>query len=192
FEWMAGRGRGDAASLARTVRGASGHQGPWPRVQVWHGGADSTVVPANAEAIVAQWAALHGVGPEPDRTDEVGGFPRRAWLGAGGEPVVEHYSIPGMGHGVPLAVSAGEEALGAAGAHMLDVGLSSTEVIAEFFGIAGEARPRAAARPLREAEGKRDAKRAAPANRPAAAEKRAASGPQAAIEKALRAAGLMR
>jgi poly(hydroxyalkanoate) depolymerase family esterase len=193
FEWMAGRGRGDAASLERLVRGASKHKGPWPRVQVWHGGADSTVVPANAEAIAVQWAALHGVGPEPDRTDKVVGFPRRVWLGAGGEPVVEHYAIPGMGHGVPLAASAAEEALGAAGAHMLDVGLSSTQVIADFFGIAGEARPRAAAaRPVTDPEAKTDTKRTAPAARPAAAKARPASGPQAVIEKALRAAGLMR
>jgi poly(hydroxyalkanoate) depolymerase family esterase len=193
FEWMAGRGRGDAASLARMVRGASRHEGPWPRVQVWHGGADATVVPANADAIVAQWAALHGVGPAPDRTDEVAGFPRRAWLGADGTPVIEHYSITGMAHGVPLAASASEEALGAAGAHMLDVGLSSTQVIADFFGIAGAARPRQGARALR---AKGSSPPAAPTPpRPAPrppAEPRAASGPQAVIEKALRAAGLMR
>jgi hypothetical protein len=158
---------------------------------VWHGGADSTVVPANAESIVAQWAALHGVGPEPDRTDKVRGFPRRVWLGAGGEPVVEQYSIPGMGHGVPLAASAGEEALGAAGAHMLEVGLSSTQAIADFFGIAGEEQPRAMTRGVPAAETRQQAVKPAAAHRPAA-QARAASGPQAVIEKALRAAGLMR
>jgi poly(hydroxyalkanoate) depolymerase family esterase len=180
FEWMAGRGRADAAALARAVRGASRHKGPWPRVQVWHGAADTTVVPANADAIVAQWTALHGVGPEPDRVDEVGGFPRRTWLGAKGEPVVEDYSITGMAHGVPLAASGGEDALGEAGAHMLDVGLSSTQAIAHFFGIAGEAKARTQGRP-------RASRPAAPA-----AKERPASGPQAVIEKALRAAGLMR
>ncbi|HEX8193790.1 MAG TPA: PHB depolymerase family esterase [Allosphingosinicella sp.] len=182
FEWMAGRGRGDGASLARIVRAASRHDGPWPRIQVWHGAADSTVVPANAEAIAAQWAALHGVGPAPDRTDTVSGFPRKVWTDAAGEPVIEHYSITGMAHGVPLAASEGEDALGAAGAHMLEVGLSSTAVIADFFGIAGAERARGVARPAKEAAAARPAKEA----------RTAASGPQAVIEKALRAAGLMR
>jgi poly(hydroxyalkanoate) depolymerase family esterase len=185
FEWMAGRGRGDADALARRVRGASRHKGPWPRVQIWHGAADTTVVPANADAIAAQWAALHGVGPGPDRADEVGGFPRRAWLGEGGETLIESISVTGMAHGVPLA-SGGDDAVGAAGAHMLDVGLSSTELIADFFGIAGAARSEGRARSAPPAG---DAK---PAHRAAAAATRPASGPQAVIEKALRAAGLMR
>jgi hypothetical protein len=90
---------------------------------------------------------------------------------------------------VPLDASAGAEALGAAGAHMLDVGLSSTQRIAEFFGIA----PEAAERGAQIAEATRPEPRpkpravAQPQPRP-----QPASGPQAVIEKALRAAGLMR
>ncbi|HEX8642326.1 MAG TPA: PHB depolymerase family esterase [Allosphingosinicella sp.] len=177
FDCMGGRGRSDAGALAAAVRGASPHRGPWPRVQVWQGDADRTVVPANAEAIVRQWTAIHGLAAIPDRADAVEGHPRRTWLGAGGEPLVEHIAIAGMGHGVPL--SGGENALGAAGAHMLDVGLSSTQRIAEFFGIA----PVAAA-----------ARSAAPARAAPRVDVRPTSrrGPQAVIEKALRAAGLMR
>jgi hypothetical protein len=89
-----------------------------------------------------------------------------------------------MAHGVPLDAGAGEEALGVAGAHMLDVGLSSTERIAAFFKIA----PAEATRP---AEAPPPGAKRAPSARPRAAVERT-SGPQAAIEKALRAAGLMR
>jgi hypothetical protein len=189
---MAGRGRGsDGAALARNVRRASPHSGPWPRLQVWQGSADTTVVPGNADGIVKQWTALHDLHATPDRFDEVAGFPRRAWLGADGKAVVEHLSITGMAHGVPVAAR-GDEALGTAGAHMLEVGLSSTRQIADFFAIAeGEAQraakprsaasPKPASTPQSGAELRREPK-ATPVSH----------GPQAVIEKALRAAGLMR
>jgi poly(3-hydroxybutyrate) depolymerase len=148
-------------------------------VQVWQGSADRTVVPANAEAIVLQWAHLHGLEPEPDREEEVEGYPRRVWLGRGGERLIEQYTITGMAHGVPLA-GGGEDPLGRAGAHMLDVGLSSTARIAAFFGLAPEEAARAAASTNRDPSPRR-ARAPGPA-----------TGPQAVIEKALRAAGLMR
>lgn len=181
FDCMGGRARSDAAELARHVRRASPHKGAWPRVQVWQGSADHTVVPSNADAIVLQWAHLHGLEPKPSREDRVEGHPRRVWLDAEGQPVIEQYVIKGMAHGVPLDPTAGDDGHGVAGAHMLDVGVDSTERIAAFFGIlksgslglSRHAKPKAAAGHTRHA--------AAPA-----------SGPQAIIEKALRAAGLMR
>ncbi|HEX8223732.1 MAG TPA: PHB depolymerase family esterase [Allosphingosinicella sp.] len=188
FDCMGGRARSDARELAGHVRRASPHKGPWPRVQVWQGSSDNLVVPSNADAIVLQWADLHDVGPQPDRTDKVESYPRRAWVGAGGEPVIEQYSITGMGHGIPLG--GGADSVGEAGAHMLDVGLSSTAHIAAFFGIAPEEAKR------RPAESS-----LAPAPLPATAPRRAtrapraeaaASGVQQVIEDALRKAGLMR
>ncbi len=186
FDCMGGRAPSDAAELAGQVRRASPHQGPWPRVQVWQGSADQTVVPSNAEAIVLQWTHVHGLEPKPDRIDEVENHPRRAWLDASGEPLVEQYVITGMAHGVPLA-GGGEDALGVAGAHMLDVGLSSTERIAAFFGIAPE--PKAQAAPRAGPRHTKSAKRATRGRRP---EPAAANPVQKVIEDALRAAGLMR
>src|SRR5688500_15085200 len=182
FDCMGGRAASDSRELAARVRRASPHKGPWPRVQVWQGSADRTVVASNADAIVRQWTELHGLGSSPDRSDRVEGYPRRAWLGADGEPLVEQYSITGMAHGIPLDGS-GEDSLGEAGAHMLDVGLSSTARIAAFFGIAPDAAQRPqAARPAS----------AAARPRPAAAKAPRMSGPQQVIEDALRKAGLMR
>ncbi len=123
--------------------------------------------------------------------DEVAGYPRRAWMGADGRPLVEEYEITGMAHGVPLS-GGGDDPVGQAGAHMLDVGLSSTARIAAFFGIAPEEEV-SAARAHRQAETRRAP--AAETRRPSAAEtwpEAAAGGPQAVIEKALKAAGLMR
>ncbi|HLL30494.1 MAG TPA: PHB depolymerase family esterase [Allosphingosinicella sp.] len=184
FDCMGGRARSDARELGEHVRRASGHEGPWPRVQVWQGSADRTVVASNADAIVLQWTELHGLGPKPDRVDQVENYPRRAWLGGDGEPLIEQYSITGMAHGIPLA--GGEDGLGEAGPHMLDVGLSSTARIAAFFGIAPEAeqarRGTGAVAPA--------ASRAGPSA--VAATPAAAGGVQKVIEDALRKAGLMR
>ena len=187
FDCMGGRARADARELAASVRRASPHRGPWPRVQVWQGSADHTVVASNADAIALQWAGLHGLGPKPERIDEVAGYPRRGWLGADGTPLIEQYTITGMAHGIPLDPGTGEGESGTAGAHMLDVGLSSTDRIAAFFGIAPAVAEKAAAQPRRS-----KARHAAPRARAAAARPDSARGIQAVIEKALRAAGLMR
>ena len=188
FDCMGGRGPSDAGELGASVRRASAHKGPWPRVQVWQGSADRTVVASNADSIVLQWTHLHGLGPKPDRSDRVEGYPRRVWLGSDGEPLVEQYTITGMAHGIPLDSNA-DDAVGEAGAHMLDVGLSSTARIAEFFGISPETaeRPKAghpapAAAPARPAPAKALPRMSLPK----------ASGPQKVIEDALRKAGLMR
>lgn len=180
FDCMSGRSQGSADELGRSVRRASNHQGPWPRVQVWQGGADHTVVPSNGDAIVRQWVDVHGLAADPNRLDSVGGFPRRAWLGAAGEPLIEHYLIPGMAHGVPLA-SGEADPVGAAGAHMLDVGLNSTVLIAEFFGIASAKLDRTSTAPAPD-------ERRKPAQQPQPATRR---GVQGVIEDALKAAGLM-
>jgi poly(hydroxyalkanoate) depolymerase family esterase len=186
FDCMGGRARDDAAELGRKVRRASPHAGPWPRLQVWHGSADTIVAPGNGEAIALQWAQVHGLAPEPDREDRVGGYPRRIWTGADGGALIEQYSITGMAHGIPLDPGTGAGESGEAGAHMLDVGLSSTDRIAAFFGIG----PEVAEKPAKAGPG------AANDPRPAGARGRArpepASGVGAAIESALRAAGLMR
>jgi poly(hydroxyalkanoate) depolymerase family esterase len=186
FDCMGGRAGSDAGALGASVRRASAHKGPWPRVQVWQGSADRTVVASNADAIALQWTHLHGVAPEPDRSDRVEGYPRRAWLDSKGEPLVEQYVITGMAHGIPLDGS-GEDALGQAGAHMLDVGLSSTARIAAFFGIApaeAAGKPGDSPRPLPEPRRRDPAAGARP-------QPQAASGVQQVIEDALRKARLM-
>ena len=74
FDCMGGRASADAAELGARVRRASPHKGPWPRISVWQGSADRTVVPSNADAIVLQWTHLHGLPPRPSRTETVEGL----------------------------------------------------------------------------------------------------------------------
>jgi poly(hydroxyalkanoate) depolymerase family esterase len=176
---MSSPGEATSVSLGNAVRRASAHRGPWPRVSVWHGSADRLVMPGNGKAIVRQWRDVHDLPVSPTRTAAADGYPRRIWEDKEGNVLVEEYVVTGMGHGTPLMPGNEEGQSGQVGPHMLDVGLSSTDRIAAFFGIAPEPavprerpveRPQAAPRP-----------QTTPAN-----------DVQSVIEDALRSAGLMR
>jgi len=118
------------------VRKASPHRGPWPRVSVWHGNADKTVIPSNAQEILKQWTEVHGLPLSPSVTTRIDGFPRDVWIGEAGDELIEAYTITNMAHGTPLAIGEAEGACGAPGPFLLPVGISSSYHIAKFFGIA--------------------------------------------------------
>ena len=123
-------------ALGDRVRAASRHQGPWPRISVWHGSADPIVKPSNAEHIVRQWTNVHGLATGDTLEEMIGGHTRRVWKAADGKILVEAYSVSGMAHGVPLASSMNAEGYGAAGPFFLNAGISSTHHIARFWGLA--------------------------------------------------------
>ena len=124
-----------AAEWGDRVRSASSHAGPWPKVSVWHGDADQTVKPANAEEILKQWADVHQL-PALHATEEtLNGHRRRVWRDAEGKDVIEAYTIAGMPHGAPIDPF-GAEGCGAAGPFIHDVGLSSTLLLARSWGLA--------------------------------------------------------
>ena len=120
--------------LGDRVRAASRHKGPWPKISVWHGSEDAVVKPSNADGILRQWINVHGLSIHPLLEDVVDGYPRRLWRNAG-ETVIEAFSITGMAHGVPLATGIGAQTCGAAGAFLIDVGISSSYHIARFFSL---------------------------------------------------------
>jgi poly(3-hydroxybutyrate) depolymerase len=117
------------------VRGASPHKGPWPRVSVWHGGADATVVPSNASEIIKQWTDVHGLPIAPSVRATVDGYPREVWVNTAGDELIESYTITNMAHGTPLATGEADDECGAAGPFLLEVGISSSYHIAKFFGL---------------------------------------------------------
>jgi poly(hydroxyalkanoate) depolymerase family esterase len=118
------------------VRKASSHRGPWPRISVWHGNADKTVIPSNALEILKQWTEVHGLPLSPSVNTQTDGFPRAVWINEAGDELIEAYSITNMEHGTPLAVGEVEGGCGAPGPFLLPVGISSSYHIAKFFGIA--------------------------------------------------------
>ncbi len=124
------------------------HSGPWPRVSVWHGSADKTVVPANAREIVKQWTSLHGLPVRPTEQDEVEGHRKQVWRNGAGDAVIESYTIANMAHGTPLATGDADSECGNAGPFLLEAGISSSFHIAGFFGLTAEA-ARTASQPAR-------------------------------------------
>lgn len=118
------------------VRGAAPQKGLWPRISIWHGNADTTVVPSNAREIVKQWTDIHGLPLAPSARVVVDGYPREVWVNAAGDEVIESYTIPNMAHGTPLATREADGACGTAGPFLLEVGISSSYHIAKFFALA--------------------------------------------------------
>ncbi len=133
------------AAWAQAVRDAHpGYAGPWPRVAIWHGDNDATVVPRNADELRDQWTAVHGLGQTPDRTSTIGpnSTRRSEYLAAdGGASVVEVNRVPGIGHGTPVDPGSGAEQCGSAGTqHFID-SVCSSYWITRFFGLDGTTTP---------------------------------------------------
>ncbi|TJV97726.1 MAG: hypothetical protein E5X52_11865, partial [Mesorhizobium sp.] len=120
---------------------------------------------------------------------------KQVWRNGAGEALIEINMIAGMGHGTPLG-----SGLGAPGPYMIDVGISSTREIAQFWGIAAteesasrRSRQQVASRrplPQSPAPGIENAKTKPP--QPTAIHQLGQPGLKKIIENALRAAGLMR
>lgn len=184
LEAMRGAGRYSGVELGDRVRRAAGHAGPWPRISIWHGTADTTVSDSNADAILAQWLSVHGLGDRPNRTDLVSGHSHSIWTDASGQTVIEDYRITGMGHGTPLATT-GPDACGVAMPHMLEAGISSTRRIAGAWGLLDDG----ASRMTLDLSTKMARLERLPSTEPQVAVK---TGVEKIINDALRAAGLMR
>jgi len=119
------------------VRGATDHQGPWPRISIWQGDADRTVSPVNAVELAKQWANVHGIsGPAVE--DRINGHRRTTLHNADGATVVELYTIAGMSHGAPIDPGDAEDQIGTEGPFLLSVGIASTWHIARFWGLGPE------------------------------------------------------
>jgi feruloyl esterase len=108
------------------VRTASDHQGPWPRISIWHGGLDTTVNVNNAQASLAQWADLHGLSLAAGKQEMANGAIRLSW-----DDKLEVYTLPILGHGTPI--DSGD--VGQPGPFILKAGISSSRRIAEFWGL---------------------------------------------------------
>jgi poly(hydroxyalkanoate) depolymerase family esterase len=142
---MRGRRARSPRELGDLVRKASRHKGKWPKLSVWHGSVDAIVNPANADEIVKQWLDLHDLPAAPMSEGIVNGHPHRIWWNADGETVVESYTITDMAHGTPLGLADNDNRYGNAGAFLIEAGISSSWLIAKFFGLTAWIRERRAA-----------------------------------------------
>jgi poly(hydroxyalkanoate) depolymerase family esterase len=89
---------GDAARAA-----FPGYTGPRPRMQLWHGTADTTLRFPNFGEEIKQWTNVLGVSQTPSLTDSPqSGWTRTRYGGTGVMAPVEGIAIQGVGHSLPM------------------------------------------------------------------------------------------
>ena len=111
------------------VRVAAPSPARWPTVAIWQGAADSVVKPINAGELVKQWTNVHGVSSQVPLEDDLGTTTRRMWRDEAKRPCVIEYSVPGLGHGMPVDEDAPPAPF------FLPAGIDAAEQIASDFGI---------------------------------------------------------
>ena len=85
------------------ARGAyPGYAGQRPRMQLWHGTADTTLFYRNFGEEIKQWTNVFGLSQTPTATDSPqSGWTRTRYVDGSGNVDVEAYSIAGAGHALP-------------------------------------------------------------------------------------------
>ena len=140
FPWLCPPSGGNTFTPDRwgdLVRHASSHTGPFPKVSIWHGSADTTVNAINASEEVEQWTNVHGIAAEPAVRDSLKGFPHQLFKDTSGKAVVEFTLITGMAHGTPIDPGSGTDQCGTPDDFVLDVNVCSSLFIARFWGLSG-------------------------------------------------------
>jgi len=124
------------AAWGDLVRAADpGYTGPWPRVAIFHGSADTTVSPDNQIELIKQWTNVHGADQTADETAMIGAHTRERYK-AGGVVVVESYRIEGMGHAVAMGDDPVMPCPPMGGTYIEDRDLCAAARAVDFFGIA--------------------------------------------------------
>ncbi|MER6620921.1 PHB depolymerase family esterase [Streptomyces sp. NPDC000931] len=111
--------------------------GPWPRVAVWHGDRDTTVVSRNADELRDQWTALHSLSQSPSRTSVIGPNSTRheEYLSGNGSVAVEVNRVPDIGHGTPVDPGGSAQQCGSTSAAYFLDSICSSYWITRFFGL---------------------------------------------------------
>jgi poly(hydroxyalkanoate) depolymerase family esterase len=105
-----------------------------PPVSIWHGDADTRVVPRNRQELVDQWTAVHGIAATPTRSEQSGVITRELY--ADGAPVkVESVLVAGLAHAFPIR--SGTPSCGQPGDFVIAAGVCAATEIARFWGLTG-------------------------------------------------------
>ena len=110
-----------------------GFRGTWPRLSIWHGTADGTVVAASADELEKQWRNVLGLEQVPANNEQQADPKHRhvTYRDAQGRVQLEVHRISGMGHGTPII----DGRCGRKGEHLFDIGICSSEQIGRFWGV---------------------------------------------------------
>ncbi|BCY12178.1 PHB depolymerase family esterase [Actinoplanes sp. L3-i22] len=94
-----------AAQWGDAVRNSyPGYTGRRPRMQLWHGSADTTLNYNNFGEEIKQWTNVLGVSQTPVKTDTPQSGWTRTWYGdTSAQPPVQAISLAGVGHSLPMS-----------------------------------------------------------------------------------------
>jgi len=120
------------AEWGRRVRALTGGEGRVPPVSIWHGGADTRVVPRNRQELVEQWTAVHGIPLTPSQTDRNGRVTRELYTDSAGVPRVESVLVDGLEHAFPID---GGPSCGQSGEYVVSAGICAAREISRFWGL---------------------------------------------------------
>ncbi|MFD4567644.1 PHB depolymerase family esterase [Streptomyces sp. NPDC058467] len=116
-----------------------GHTGPWPRVAIWQGTSDTSVVPVNGTELRDQWTDVWGISQTASSTKSlVGNTTESIYDDADGQPAVALFSVSGMAHGLAVDPGSGADQCGTAATYYIDTICSSYHT-ALFWGLDGSA-----------------------------------------------------
>lgn len=82
------------------------YSGPRPRMQIWHGSADTTLAPGNYQEEIKQWTNVFNVPQTP--TDTRKNYPQANYQTDDYGDHVEGIYATGVGHSVPSNLTASE------------------------------------------------------------------------------------
>jgi poly(hydroxyalkanoate) depolymerase family esterase len=112
--------------------------GSWPKVSVWHGEEDSTVKSMNLTESMEQWTNVHGTDQTVDLQQTIKGYPRKVYMNAAGDEVVETWLLQGQPHGQPLDPGPAADQCGTTGTGgMIDMDICAVYHMVPFFGLDG-------------------------------------------------------
>jgi poly(hydroxyalkanoate) depolymerase family esterase len=103
--------------------------GPWPRLSVWQGQADTTVAPENGTLLATQWRALQGLAA-PVGVEQIRNGVRHQMWPNGRKSQVELWSLPLLPHAYPVGDRVVES-----GRYVEQAPVDATASIARFFGL---------------------------------------------------------
>ena len=114
------------------MREATGGEGSVPIISIWHGTADTRVLPRNQQELVEQWTAIHGIPETSVRSERSGRITRKSYPGGAAAPRVESVSIEGYGHAFPID---GTPTCGQPGDFVVSAGVCAAREIARFWSL---------------------------------------------------------
>lgn len=120
--------------LARS--GYPGYNGPRPKVQIWHGSADTLIYLPDQYQQVMQWTNANSIDAVPDWSDYLLGHARNTYNTPFGVTRVQTVTVAGMGHAIAVDPGFGPWQCGATGTYAADFNICAAYWIASFFGIA--------------------------------------------------------